>query len=211
VGYPFEDLLAILARESNRFRCVVIGEDLGTVPNGFRERMAEQRVLSYRILLFEREADGTFIPAERYPELALAATGTHDLAPLAGWLAGDDIALRERIGLLDASAAQADRTIRAKDRTLLAAELRRSGDLQGPTDSESLVQAAYRFLARSPARIVMVQLDDVVGETTPVNVPGTDREHPNWRRKLRDDVDAVVADGRLERLAKIMRELRPRD
>jgi len=211
VAYPFEDLLAILARESTRFRCAVIGEDLGTVPNGFRERMTEQRVLSYRLLLFEREADGSFIRAEAYPELALAATGTHDLPPLAGWLAGDDIALRGRIGLLDASAAQADRAIRAKDRTLLVDALRANGDLEGTPSNEALVLAAYRFLARTPAQIVMVQLDDVAGEVTPVNVPGTDREHPNWRRKLHDDVETIVADGRLGRFAEIMRQLRPRE
>jgi 4-alpha-glucanotransferase len=211
VGYPFEDLLAILARESTRFRCTVIGEDLGTVPNGFRERMAEQRVFSYRLLLFERNADGSFIPAEAYPELALAATGTHDLPPLIGWLAGDDIALRQKIGLLDASAAQADRAIRAKDRIRLVDALRTSGDLQGAQSNEALVLAAYRFLARTPARIVMVQLDDIAGETSPVNVPGTDREHPNWRRKLRDDIETIATDGRLERFAEILREHRPRE
>ncbi len=211
VAYPFEDLLAILARESTRFRCTVIGEDLGTVPNGFRERMAEQRVFSYRLLLFERNADGSFISAEQYPELALAATGTHDLPPLIGWLAGDDIALRQKIGLLDASAAQADRAIRAKDRIRLVDALRTSGDLQGAQSNEALVLAAYRFLARTPARIVMVQLDDVAGEVSPVNVPGTDREHPNWRRKLRDDIETIATDGRLERFAEILREHRPRE
>jgi 4-alpha-glucanotransferase len=211
VGYPFEDLLAILARESTRYRCTVIGEDLGTVPNGFRERMAEQRVYSYRLLLFERNNDGSFIPAEQYPDLALAATGTHDLPPLLGWLAGADIALRQNIGLLDASAAQADRAIRAKDRIRLVDALRTSGDLQGPPSNEALVLAAYRFLARSPARIIMVQFDDVAGETSPVNVPGTDREHANWRRKLRDDVEAIASDGRLARFAEILREQRPRE
>jgi 4-alpha-glucanotransferase len=211
VAYPFEDLLAILARESTRFRCTVIGEDLGTVPNGFRERMAEQRVYSYRLLLFERAPDGSFLPADQYPELALAATGTHDLPPLAGWLAGDDIALRQKIGLLDASAAQADRAIRAKDRSLLVDALRAAGDLEGTPANEAIVAAAYRFLARTPARIVMVQLDDVAGETAPVNVPGTDREHPNWRRKLRDDIEVIAADGRLARFAEIMRHERPRE
>lgn len=210
VAYPFDDLLAILARESTRARCVVIGEDLGTVPSGFRERMAEQRMLSYRLLLFERMADGAFIPAEEYPELALAATGTHDLPPLAGWLTGTDITLRQQIGLLDASAAEADRAIRAKDRAMLTDALQRSGDLQGAAGVETLVEAAHRFLARSPAHIVMVQVDDIVGETSPVNVPGTDREHPNWRRKLHVDIDAIANDGRLQRLSNIMRELRPR-
>jgi 4-alpha-glucanotransferase len=210
VSYPFEDLLAILARESVRARCILVGEDLGTVPSGFRERMAEEHVLSYRLLVFERDDDGTFVPPERYPELALTATGTHDLPPLPGWLAGTDIALRERIGLVDATTARTERAARAIDRARLIAALRQDGDLRETPDPVALVEAAYRFLARTPARIVMVQLDDVVGETTPVNVPGTDREHPNWRRKLRDDLETIAVDGRLERLAKVLRESRPR-
>lgn len=210
VAYAFEDLLGILARESARARCIVVGEDLGTVPDGFRERMAEQQVLSYRLLLFERETDGSFIPAERYPALALSATGTHDLAPLHGWLNGDDIALRRSIGMLDAPAAEADRTVRAHDRALLIEALQRGGDLRGAPEAEAIVAAAYRFLARSPARIVMLQLDDVSGESMPVNVPGTYREHPNWRRKMSLDIETIASDGRLERLANILLESRPR-
>ena len=94
VQYPFEDLLGVLALESSRAKCSVIGEDLGTVPDGFRERMKRAGVLSYRILFFERDSNGDFIPAERYPALSLAATGTHDLATFAAWLAGSDIDLR---------------------------------------------------------------------------------------------------------------------
>ena len=106
VTYPFDDLLGIVARESVRAHCMVIGEDLGTVPAGFREKMAANNILSYRILLFERDANGAFLPPDAYPELALATTGTHDLPPLAGWLEGDDIGLHERLGLIDAETAR---------------------------------------------------------------------------------------------------------
>ncbi len=116
VAYPFDDLLAIVARESTRAHCIVIGEDLGTVPPGFRDKMAANHILSYRILLFERDGSGAFLPPEAYPELALATAGTHDLPPLAGWLEGDDIGLQERFGLIERrrSAADADRTRRRR-------------------------------------------------------------------------------------------------
>jgi 4-alpha-glucanotransferase len=172
--------------------------------------MTENSVLSYRLLPFERAADGAFLPPQAYPPLALAATGTHDLPPLTGWLLGDDIDLRRRIGFADASAAQAERAARDAEVAQLCAALRRDGDLGDERDPESVVLAAYRYIGRSPARIVMVQIEDVLGETTPVNVPGTDTEYPNWRRKLRDDVDAIATSRRLERFAGMLRELRPR-
>jgi 4-alpha-glucanotransferase len=210
VSYPFEDLLGILARESMRARCIVIGEDLGTVPPGFRDAMAANNVLSYRILLFEREGDGAFLPPEAYPALALAATGTHDLPPLTGWLVGEDIDLRRALGFTDAVQERGERAAREADIAQLLAALQATGDLDDSRDPEAIVLAAYRYLARSNARIVMVQIEDVLGETTPVNVPGTYMEYPNWRRKLRDDVDVIATGRRLERFATTLRELRPR-
>ena len=210
VGYPFDDLLGILARESVRSRCVVVGEDLGTVPPGFRDKMAANNVLSYRILLFEREGDGAYLAPDQYPALSLATTGTHDLPPLAGWLHGADIDLRRQLGFATATGAQAERASREADIAQLCAALQDGGDLGGERDADAIVLAAYRFLARSNARIVMVQIDDVLGETTPVNVPGTYMEYPNWRRKLREDLDAIAGNGRLERFAQTLRELRPR-
>lgn len=206
VGYPFEEMLSVLARESTRAKCVVVGEDLGTVPAGFRERMSGANVLSYRILLFERNADGSFIAPENYPELALAATGTHDLPPFPGWLAGDDIALRERLGMLDPEAADNDRIARRRD----IMQLREALDARD-ADAEALTIAAYRYLARSPARIVMLQLEDAIGECSSVNVPGTDREHPNWRRKLSADLDEIGMNEAFGRFTAALRELRPRE
>jgi len=211
VSYPFDDLLAIVARESVRAHCMVIGEDLGTVPAGFRDKMAANNILSYRILLFERDGNGAFLPPDAYPELALATTGTHDLPPLAGWLEGDDIALHERLGLIDAETARQTRVSRESGVAQLRAALVASGDLRElQPDTESIVLGAYRYLARSPARIVMLQIEDALGERTPVNIPGTNLEYPNWRRKLRDDLETIATDGRLERFARAMRELRPR-
>jgi 4-alpha-glucanotransferase len=211
VSYPFDDLLAIVARESVRAHCIVIGEDLGTVPEGFRDKMAANNILSYRILLFERDGSGAFLPPDAYPELALATTGTHDLPPLAGWLEGDDIALHERLRLIDAETARQTRAARESGVAQLRAALVASGDLRElEPDTESVVLGAYRYLARSPARIVMLQIEDALGERTPVNIPGTNKEYPNWRRKLRDDLATIASDRRLERFAAAMRELRPR-
>ncbi len=210
IGYPFDALLGVLARESVRSRCVVIGEDLGTVPPGFRDTMASNSILSYRILLFEREGDGAFLPPDAYPALALAATGTHDLPPLTGWLLGNDIDLRRQLGLIDPAAAPAERAAREADIAQLCAALAEHADLGDARDPEAIVLAAYRYLAQSKARIVMLQLEDVIGETSPVNVPGTYMEYPNWRRKLRDDVDAIASSRRLDRFAATLRELRPR-
>jgi len=211
VSYPFDDLLAIVARESVRAHCMVIGEDLGTVPPGFRARMAANNILSYRVLLFERGADGAFLTPDAYPELALATTGTHDLPPLAGWLEGEDIALHERLGLCDAETARQTRIAREAGVAQLRAALCASGDLRAlDPDTEAVVLGAYRYLARSPARIVMLQIEDVLGERMPVNIPGTHLEYPNWRRKLRSDLEAIATDRRLERFAGALRELRPR-
>jgi glycogen operon protein len=211
VAYPFDDLLAILAQESVRAKCMIIGEDLGTVPPGFREKMAANNVLSYRILLFERDASGRFLPPDEYPELALAATGTHDLPPLAGWLEGDDITLHHRLGLITEADVPVIQASRTGSVAALMEALRSTGDLGAFEEStEALVLGAYRYLARSPARIVMLQLEDALGEHTPVNIPGTNLEYPNWRRRLHDDLETIATDGRLERFASALRELRPR-
>jgi 4-alpha-glucanotransferase len=210
VRYPFDELLGILVRESWRMRCSVIGEDLGTVPDGFRERMAANNILSYRILLFERGDGGTFLAPDAYPELALAATGTHDLPPLAGWIEGSDIAIQERLGTIDAGSAERERDARGRDVAQLRDALRGHADLADDAGTDDLVLAAHRYLARSPARIVMLRVEDALGEREPVNVPGTNTEYPNWRRKLPVDLEMIASDGRLERFAAALRELRPR-
>ena len=212
VQYPFEDLLGVLALESARARCSVIGEDLGTVPDGFRERMKEAGVLSYRILFFERDCAGDFIPAERYPALSLAATGTHDLATFAAWLAGSDIDLRASLGVGDPNGVPREHAERAVDRQRLIVTLRRSGDLDcDEPAAEDVLLAAHRFLARSPARIVMMQIEDAIGEVLPVNVPGTAEQYPNWRRKLSLDLETIGGDRRFTALCDVLRSERPRD
>ncbi len=211
VEYPLDDVRGIVALASVREQCAVIGEDLGTVPEGFRERMEETGVLSYRILFFERRLDGTFVPPQDYPALALAASGTHDLPTIPAWLRGEDVELRDRLGLLETPLAD-ERAARKKDWAAFVDALVAHGDLApGERDDDvAIVVAANRYLAATPCAIVMAQLDDILEERAPVNVPGTSTQYPNWRRKLGTDVDALAADPRLRRLCTALSELRPR-
>ncbi|HEX3463483.1 MAG TPA: 4-alpha-glucanotransferase [Candidatus Elarobacter sp.] len=211
VEYPLDDLRGIVALASVRERCVVIGEDLGTVPEGFRERMEETGILSYRILFFERRLDGRFASPEEYPALALAASGTHDLPTIPAWLRGEDVELRDRLGLLRTPLAN-ELAAREKERTMLLDVLVAHGDLDAHEreDDVAVVVAANRYLAATPCAIVMAQLDDVLEEREPVNVPGTSSEYPNWRRKLRTSVEALGSDHRLTSLCAAFNEIRPR-
>jgi len=211
VDYPLDDVRGIVALASARERCVVIGEDLGTVPEGFRERMAATGILSYRILFFERRLDGAFVPPEEYPALALATSGTHDLPTIPAWLRGEDVDLRERLQMLETPHAD-ERAARDRERALFLDTLVAHGDLNPSErdDDTAVIVAANRYLAATPCAIVMAQLDDVLTERTPVNVPGTSTQYPNWRRKLGTDVDTLASDDRLHRLCTVLAELRPR-
>jgi 4-alpha-glucanotransferase len=202
VKYPFDDLLGILALESHRNRCVVIGEDLGTVPDGFRERMAEMNILSYKVLYFEKDGDRFKRPGE-YPELALACVATHDLATLTGFWNGADIDLKMQIGLYPKPEdAGNERAGRSHDRWLLlqalaAEKLLPDGinrdDPDGTPLTPALAAAIHGYLARSPACVLMVQIDDLMEEPEQVNLPGTVDERPNWRRRLSMPADRLSA------------------
>jgi 4-alpha-glucanotransferase len=208
--YPFAELIAILALESWRARCVAIGEDLGTVPPGLREALAAAGILSYRLLYFEHRRDGQRARAADYPRFSLVAVGTHDLPPLAAFWSGSDIGVRRALGQF-ASDEEADkeRWRRGEERAALAALWREAGLAASQGSGSVPVEAAHRFLARTPGRIVMVQVEDALGLTDQVNVPGTIDEHPNWRRRLPLPVEAMFADARLRALAAAINEERP--
>jgi glycogen operon protein len=165
VKFPTDTLIAITALESHRHRCAVIGEDLGTVPDGLRQSLAKANILSYRVLWFER--DGLeFRAPQAYPRLAAACLSSHDLPTFMGW--------RQ-------SAAKDD--IEALDRAIV-----RAGIDPGRTDEEALA-SAHEFVALTPSSLMLVQVDDLEGETEPLNVPGTDRERPNWRRRNQRNIE----------------------
>lgn len=225
VRYPFEDLLAVVALESERHRCLVVGEDLGTVPEGFRERLQRARALSCRLLYLEREADGAYRSPEAYPALALASPGTHDLPTLPAFWTGYDLDVRAQLGLLPPAESLADaRASRSRERAHLIDALVAGGDLapeaaerlraaDGAGDTSVLgpaVRAAYRYLARSGARLVIATLEDALDVVDQTNVPGTTWEHPNWRRRLSVTIEDLADEPRFAAFSSVLRALRAR-
>jgi 4-alpha-glucanotransferase len=223
VAYPFDALLRLVALESRRQRCAVIGEDLGTVPEGFRETMQKAQVLSYRVAMFERRDGGAFVPPREYPALAAASAATHDVATLKGFWLGIDIAWRRRLNLYpDAEAQESEARERERDRRLLLDALAGEGLLPPerfgeflsesgePIYSAALGDAMLAYLARSRARLMLVQLEDVVGEGEQANLPGTTEAHPNWRRRMHSKLQDIVAGADLARVAALIDEARAR-
>ena len=191
VHYPLQDLIAILALESQRHQCIVIGEDLGTVPEAMTEAMEHYRAYHYKVLLFEQFDDGTFKPPGNYVSSAMAVVTTHDLPTLRGWWEEHDITLRARLDLYPNEEVRSQvHEARARDRVsllraLVAAGLWhwREGDPL-PQYSAAFSRAVHAFIALSKANIALIQIEDIIGMTDPVNVPGTDTEHANWQRKV---------------------------
>jgi 4-alpha-glucanotransferase len=176
VSYPLEAQLSVIAQESNRHRCVFIGEDLGTVPAGYRETAQRWGVWTYRVTMFERWPNGDFKPPSDYPADALAAFNTHDLPTYRGWITGRDLEIRRGIGI-DPGEDDGGRA-RARD-----ALLRQLQPYAGPNDLTNFAAAAG-FLAATPSRLVMVAIDDLLDLDEHTNIPGTVDEYPNWRRVL---------------------------
>jgi (1->4)-alpha-D-glucan 1-alpha-D-glucosylmutase len=219
VSYPFQDLMGILALESRRHQCMVIGEDLGTVAPRMREAMQERCLLSYRPLLFERSDDGAYKPPSQWQAQALAVVSTHDLPTLRGFWLGEDIELSAKLGLYPDEATREQQVLqRAQDRAHLLIALERESLLpEGvtlqptsmPDATPSFVEAVYAYLARTPSWLVGVLLEDVTGQVLHVNVPGTTEDRfPNWRRKLSVGVDELASDPRWARVASVLRQER---
>ena len=196
LSYPFETLLGQLALESRRAQCVVVGEDLGTAPWGFRERIARADVLSYRVLWFERSGAGFAQPAF-YPKKAMACVSTHDLPTLEGWWAEADIVEKQALGLIAPDTAEGARAARRAEKDALLDALRAQaliddGRRSSDAFDDALALALHAFIARTPSLLAMAQLDDLAGERLAINLPGTDRERSNWRRRLPESINALV-------------------
>jgi 4-alpha-glucanotransferase len=199
VRYPLQALLAVVALESARHRCLVIGEDLGTVPEELRGVLADWGVWSYLVMLFERRHDGAYRLAHEYRRNALITFGTHDLPTFAGWCSGHDLRVKREIGL-DPGETDGDRD---HARALLADALLRSG-LGGQAALE--IVDVVRFLARMPSRVLAVSIEDVLGLRDQLNIPGTVHQHPNWRRRLPLDVEDLFSHGVLRTVAAALAE-----
>jgi (1->4)-alpha-D-glucan 1-alpha-D-glucosylmutase len=212
--FPLDDLLAIAALESQRNKCIVIGEDLGTVPAGFRDRMAAAGILSCRILYFEREGDRFRRPAE-FPARAVTSASTHDLATLRGYWTAEDIAAKAGLGILNGDEERQFNEERARDKRLLLQALAAEGLLQHDLDpvpenaswTPSLADAIHAYLARSRSVLFMAQLDDLTNEARQVNLPGSTTDYPNWRRRLSKSLEEIAGDlGIAHALAAVIHE-----
>lgn len=194
VAYPLQQLLAQVTLESTAARCPVIGEDLGTVPEGLRDVLAQAGLLSYRVLLLEREGVG-FRPPSAFPQQALACVTTHDLPTLVGWWENADIEERQKLGLVPAAEAPAALAYRDAEKVALVAALNEQGIPAAIDEANDpppeVVAGVHDYVARSPAALVLAQVDDLAGERVAVNLPGTDSERPNWRRRLRSNLDGI--------------------
>lgn len=194
VRYDHEAMIGIVALEAHRAGALVVGEDLGTVEPWVRDYLLLRGLLGTSILWFELDRDGNGgpLPAERWREYCLSSVTTHDLPPTAGYLAGDHVRLREALGLLTRPAEDELATDRAELAAWMA-ELRRVGLLgDGEDDAEKIVIALYRYLGRTPSRLVGVALTDAVGDRRTQNQPGTTDEYPNWRIPLTDPAGRPV-------------------
>ncbi len=198
VHYPLEQLLTVLALESTRAACLVVGEDLGVVPDEMRRAMPEYGLYHYKVLLFEKLHGGFRRPCE-YVRDALATATTHDMPTLRSYWQGLDIELRRRLDLYPSAEVESEVAgEREHDRELLLAALRSEGlePVRPATPQDEftaeLAHALHLYLARSASTLVALQIEDLLGETLPVNVPGTDREYPNWQRKLSADIEDVA-------------------
>ena len=210
IAYPFEDLLGILALESQRNRCMIIGEDLGTVPDEVRHQLWLKKILSYRILFFEKDwHQGSFKPPDEFPPLALCTSGSHDLPTLTGYWQSADLNLRERLNLFPSDEIKNQQWhARGRDRYEIKAALHKEGlisdeVLQDDSTvlSNELFLSIQRFLARSRSQLMMVQLEDILLQSEQMNVPGTIDEYPNWRHKIAIDLEDWLEQSEIEQFA----------
>ncbi|MDH4231668.1 MAG: 4-alpha-glucanotransferase [Nitrospirota bacterium] len=209
---PVEDLLRIIALESERNRTIVIAEDLGTIDDAFREMLQSFHMLSYRLFYFEKNyPDPSFKLPERYPATALCAITTHDLPTVYGYWVGRDIEAKKQLGIYgDEGTWMNDVAARERDKRLILGVLKEQGLLTAdfpeepaevPQMTHELCMAIYRYLAQSPCKLLLVSLDDVIGTLNQQNMPGTVDAHPNWIQKTPLALNDMVHDRRFNDLS----------
>ena len=219
ISFPFDDILRIIALESRRNNCVVIGEDLGNVPEGFSETIQNSGLLSFKVMFFERWESGLFKRPENFPIQSIVTIATHDTATLAGWWQGRDLQWREQLNLYpNEEAGHADRNARAGERKNLIAAL---DDLQvidmskAPQQTPALMNtelsiAVQKYLATSPSHIQLIPLEDALEIPEQVNIPGTIEQHPNWLQKLPVNLEELWQTNSVKQIAQVMKAARPK-
>lgn len=220
VAYPLDELLGILALESHRNRCCVIGDDIEAMPEEIRARLRAAGIFSYRVLHSERHATGEFKAPSGYPPQAFVAVSGHDMPTLAGWWAGSDIQARTELGLFPSPRVRDTQVVaRAQDRAQLLLALEREDLLPSgatvnpisvPEMTAALARAITVFLARSNAQMLGIQMEDVLGVREQAHLPGAAARHPNWQRKLPLALERWPDDERLVQLVNALTALRGR-
>jgi 4-alpha-glucanotransferase len=209
--YQFEDMVRVVCDLSRETRTVMIGEDLGNVPDGFRPAMDEADILGYRVLYFDADPDG-FDPAE-LTQKALACLSTHDLPPVIGWWANSDIRFGEEQGLYDAAKVASlleDREARKRSLLDAAGVPATEADPTDTTLAEEVVVELHRLLARSASSLAAVRLADLSGEERSSNIPGTSTEYPNWRARLQLPLEDLPRFALMTKITAAMQAERPK-
>ena len=218
ISFPFDEILRIIALESQRNKCIVIGEDLGNVPDGFSEIMHNAGLLSFKVMFFERWESGLFKRPGLYPEQSVVTIATHDTPTLTGWWQGRDLQWREQLNLYPTiEAGEQERNNRANERTMLIDALNdmqvidmTKAPVQDPaTMSTELSVAVQKYLATAPSHIQLIPLEDAIECEEQVNIPGTIDEHPNWLQKLSISLENLFEKNSVKAIVNAMKLARP--
>lgn len=217
IKYPSEDLLRIIALESLRNKTMIIAEDLGTVAENVRDTLKKFQMLSYKLFYFERSyPDPSFLKPERYPEMALCAVTTHDLPTLYGYWKYQDIKVRKKLGKYsDISIFKRHMEERKRDKKLIINALKSVGILPDIFLSQrkevaqmtaELCLAIYQYLAMTPCKLLLVNLDDILGTLNQQNMPGTVDSYPNWVQKTALRIEEIISDKRFFALSEMLKK-----
>jgi 4-alpha-glucanotransferase len=211
LAFPIDDLMRLVALESHRQHAIVIGEDLGTVPPGFRDRLGQTGIYGMRVLWFERE-NKRFTPPAEWSTDSVAMTSTHDLPTVAGWWGGKDIEARNQLGLV--ADIEAEEVARAGDRRSLWRAFRRARagavGMPPPADTAAPADAAVKFIAETSSQLALLPLEDALALQEQPNLPGTIDEYPNWRRRYRGEAGDLLKEPQTRRrLEPLTRRVRP--
>ncbi|ABR74711.1 4-alpha-glucanotransferase [Actinobacillus succinogenes] len=211
VYYPFEAFMAILAIESRRNQCLIVGEDLGIVSDEVRSKLTEFSVFSYFVLYFARQ--GKFFPhTDDFPRNAFATIGTHDLASLSAFWHCRDLDIFRDLQVLTDDELQQKYDLRVEDKQALLDTLHRDGYLPPDYEGDALSMAMHdhlsevihQYLAKGQSRLIGVQLENLIGQEISFNLPGTSKEYPNWRKKLAVPLEQIFSDNRIQSLLSVI-------
>ena len=211
VHYPVDDLMAILALESQRHQCMVIGEDLGTVPTEIVSKLRDSGIYSWKVLYFEQESGDRYRAPSVWPRQSMASATTHDLPTLRGFWSAGDLTLGETLGIYpDKLVLKGLFEHRVRQKQALLEALHRHHCVPKSCGKRAdrlamttvLNRGLQRFIADSTSALLGLQPEDWLNMADPVNVPGTTDQYPNWRRKLSVTLEAMFADDRVNRLIK---------